>query len=166
MATPVFLVKPPGLRLVGFSSSQFELVFDRFSSLQHFLKVRRHMGMYANEASSLIRNQQDDGDSTVADPPKPEQLLPFEILSLSQSFPFGSQALDTQLMRRVLGFLPPITEAWSLIDAYYANATFLYVFSPTRALIYFSNHLDTNHVHGHSSMKSSSLMYMSMPQTH
>ncbi|KAF8514037.1 fungal-specific transcription factor domain-containing protein [Gautieria morchelliformis] len=65
------------------------------------------------------------------DPPQPDQsgvqdLLPTDVLHLSQAFPFGSSSPDTPVLRLILDFLPPITDAWPLVDVYYANSSWIY----------------------------------------
>jgi hypothetical protein len=88
-----------------------------------------------SKGAPLTFNLQDDSDSAVPDLPKTQQLLPLEVLRISQAFPFGSQFQDTQITRRILDFLPPISDAWPLIDTYYANAAFMYVFLPVNVFI-------------------------------
>lgn len=50
-----------------------------------------------------------------------------EILRLSHAFPFGSSSSDMQMLRLILDYLPPITEAWTLVDIYYTNSSWMSV---------------------------------------
>ncbi|KAF8575545.1 hypothetical protein K439DRAFT_1419688 [Ramaria rubella] len=53
-------------------------------------------------------------------------LLPQGLLHLSQAFPFGATSQDTEVLRLILDYLPPITDAWPLVDIYYSNAAWIY----------------------------------------
>ena len=73
----------------------------------------------------LTSDPQDEDDSIGPDLSNVQQLLPEEILSISQAFPYSSQPHATKAMRRILHLLPPIAQAWPLIDTYYANSSWM-----------------------------------------
>ncbi|KZV86282.1 hypothetical protein EXIGLDRAFT_653392 [Exidia glandulosa HHB12029] len=68
-------------------------------------------------------------NETSAESPASTSSLPLDLLLLADAFPMsGVQALKNDVYQRLADWLPPPSEAWSLIDIYYTNAA--WVFSP------------------------------------
>ncbi|KAF8509510.1 hypothetical protein BU17DRAFT_98829 [Hysterangium stoloniferum] len=68
----------------------------------------------------------DESDPPLPDTSEVQNLLPPDILHLSQAFPFGSSSQDFPLIQVILEFVPPISETWSMVDVYFSNSAWIY----------------------------------------
>ena len=62
--------------------------------------------------------------------------LPLEIILLANTFPLTSiRELRDELLQKLSHFLPPASDAWSLVNIFYQNASWLFNIIPKEEFV-------------------------------